>query len=106
MIFSTNNQLILSTYKQGQGLQAEVKSGFAVVKQKNHLVGLSLLVEARLEDGSYLPVGSTVYIDEELLMTQPWAKKTKRMPALGDQDFLVVELRHAVAIDTREKANG
>jgi hypothetical protein len=101
-LFSLNDFLILEPYQQGQGLQAEVKNGFAFVKQKNELVGLKLLAEARLSDGGYLPIGSTVYIPEELLTTAVWAKQSKRCQALGDKQFIIVEKKYAALIDTNE----
>jgi hypothetical protein len=101
-IFSVNNILILEPYQQGQGLKEEVRNGFAYVKQKTQVVGLKLLAEARLEDGNYLPVGSTVYISEELLTTQPWAKNVRNSPGLG-KPFIVVEMKFVTMIDTNEQ---
>ena len=101
-LFSLNDFLILEPYQQGQGLQAEIKNGLAFVRQKNELAGLKLLAEARLADGSYLPVGSTVYIPEEILSTAQWAKQIKKCQALGDRQFIVVEKKYVAMIDTHE----
>ena len=103
MTFTTNNTLAVKPYQQGQGLQGEVKNGFAFVKQKTELVGLELIADARVvESGNALmvPKGSTIYINEEYLTTQSWAKQSKKCPALGDQLFILVELKYVSLIDT------
>ena len=47
---SYNDSLILETYKQGQGIKTEVKSGFAFVSQKSKLIGLKLLKNSGILD--------------------------------------------------------
>lgn len=102
--FSTNNKLILQPYEQGQGLKSEIRNGIAFVSQKTTLVGLKLLVEARLADGSYLPAGSVVYLDESLLCSpsSKWAKDVKTCSALRDKNFIVADLSCVTLIDTAE----
>ncbi len=103
-LMSLNDFLIVEPYKQGQGLKAEVKNGFAFVKQKMELVPLKLLVEAKLTDGSYIPAGSSIYVQEEYLTTHEWAKKVKKAEsALGSQEFIIVELKYISMIDTHEQ---
>lgn len=102
--FTLNDLLAVEPYQQGQGLQGEVKNGFAFVKQKNTLAGLKLILEARLNDGSYIPAGSTIYIKEEFLMEHPWAKQIRKSNPTGNQEFILVELKNVVMIDTNEKA--
>lgn len=92
--FSVNNRLIVEPYVK-EGLKPEVKSGFAMVSQKVTVKGLKLLVEAHIRESSEisraLPVGSTIYIREELLHTQPWA--LKRYEAEGvEGPFMIVDL--------------
>ena len=103
--FSLNDQLIVEPYKHGQGLQSEIKNGLAFVKQKIDLIGLTLLAEARLSDGNYLPVGTVVYIPEDVLNlnTSQWAKNVRKCAALGDKEFIVVDKKHVVLIDTKEE---
>jgi hypothetical protein len=67
---SVNNKLILEPYKGGKGLQAQVKSGFATVQQKNKLVGLKLMANAQVRNGDRvldLPAGATIYFTEEVV---------------------------------------
>lgn len=94
--FAINNNLILEAYKQGQGLRDEVNNGFAKVAQKTTLVGLKVLADCHLE-GRYVPKGSLAYLPEDLLMTQAWAKQIKKADFV-EQDFIVVESRHIIAI--------
>lgn len=101
-MLSFNDMLILEPYQQGQGLKEEVRHGIAFVKQKSELFGLRVLVEAKLSDGSFVPAGSTAYISEELLSTQQWAKNLKSCKALGDQKFILVEMKYVNMIDTNE----
>jgi hypothetical protein len=101
-MLSFNDRLILEPYQQGQGLKGEVRNGIAFVKQKTELFGLKVLVEAKLSDGSFIPAGSTVYIAEELLSTQPWAKNVFSCEALKDQKFIIVELKFVNIVDTNE----
>lgn len=103
MRFSLNDQLIVEKYKLGQGIKSTGEDkGFAFIKQKIDMVGLKLLVEARI-DGTYLPTGTMVYLEEDKLNTQPWAKAIRKSAALGDQEFIVVPLREIAFIDTGEE---
>lgn len=102
MRFSLNETLIVEKYKLGQGLKPTGEDkGFAFIKQKVDIVGLKLLVEARL-DGTYLPTGSMIYIEEDKLSTQPWAKSVRKSVALEEQEFILVPLREVAFIDTME----
>lgn len=97
--FSINNRLILEPYKTDRGLRANVSSGFAVVDQKIAVKGLKVLVEARIFEGAgknthmIIPKGSTAYIREEYLHTQPWAQKILKSDAV-EGDFIIVDLSH------------
>lgn len=88
---SFNNRLIVEAYKAEGGLRSEIRNGFATVSQKNNLKGLKVLISASLSDGTYVPAGSTAYIKEELLSTQPWAKNILQSDTLKTQ-FITVAL--------------
>lgn len=102
--YSMNDKLILEPYDHGQGLKTEIRNGLAFVQQKVNLVPLRVLVEARLNDGSYIPAGSVAYIEEDILCgkTATWAKTIRKCDALGDQRFIVVDKQHVVMVDTKE----
>lgn len=85
---SFNGKLVLEAYNQTE-LRAEVKSGWATLNQRNSLKGLTVLIQANLPDGSIVPVGSTAYIKEESLHTQPFAKARLKSDTLK-QEFILV----------------
>ena len=59
MTFSLNNRLVLETYVK-KSLEAKVQGGIATPNQKDGVKGLRVLVEATLNDGRRIPVGSTI----------------------------------------------
>lgn len=87
---SFNNKLILEAYSQTE-VKAEIRSGWATVSQKNNLKGLRVLVQATLNDGTFVPAGSTAYIKEEYLHTQPWAKNKLKCETLPGE-FIIVTM--------------
>lgn len=70
--FSLNNRFVLEVYKTDKSLKAKVSNGFASLVQKTGLVGLTLLVEAKLPDGRIVPKGYKAYIRENVLHTNAW----------------------------------
>lgn len=86
---SVNNRLLLETYKK-EGLRANIQNGFARLDQKVAVKGLKVLVAAKLNDGTYVPQGSTAYIREELLHTQQWAQKVLESEGV-EGPFIIVD---------------
>jgi hypothetical protein len=103
--FSLNNRLIVEAYKTDGTIKANVQSGFATIAQKVQLKGLRLLVDAFVTVNSsepmHVPAGSKVYIREEYLYTQPWAKKVFECDTLSEK-FIVVEAAHVEFISPPE----
>jgi hypothetical protein len=95
-MISLNGFFILKPYQQGQGIRTEIRGGLALPGQKNNLVGLELLADTRF-DGDTFKAGSTAYIQEELLMSHPWAKKVMKAEDI-EGEFIVVEGRHITAV--------
>lgn len=87
---SLNNRLIVEIYKK-EGLRSEVKNGFALVDQKTSVKGLTILVDTKLTDGTYIEAGSKAWVREEALHTRPWAQKALKSEAIN-QPFLIVDL--------------
>lgn len=90
---SLNNRFILESYKEDRALKATVTNGFAMVQQKVSLKGLKLLVNiSGTKDGAYFTfnAGAMVYIREEYLQNQPWAKKFFTSDAI-EGEFMIVE---------------
>lgn len=89
----STNKLVLEAYKP-EALKSEIKHGIAMVSQKNRVIGLKLLVEAQgMLNQCYVTLqkGSTVYIKEEILHTQPWAKNTLKSAAI-EGDFIIADM--------------
>lgn len=90
--FSVNNRLIVETYKK-EGLKTEIRNGFALIDQKVSLKGLKVLVDAKLNDGTIVPSGSTAYVKEETLHNAAWAKTPLKCDTLSGT-FMVMDLTH------------
>ena len=100
---SYNDQIITEVYKQGQGLKTEIRGGFAFVSQKTQLAGLRVLVDAKLNDGSFICKGSTIFVAEDELSTMAWAKTPKTAETLDTKEFIVVPLRNVVFVDDGDR---
>jgi hypothetical protein len=99
-MMSVRNKLFLEPYKGGKKIEAEVKSGFATVKQRSTLIGLKLLMDAQVMIGSkseILRAGTSVFFEETLLYTEAWAKHTYTANELVGQEFIIADFSHAVA---------
>jgi hypothetical protein len=90
---SLNNKFILESYKEDRSIKANVANGFAMIAQKTQLKGLKSLVDFKSSDGTIFPKGSTVYIREQLLQAQPWAKQVFTSDAIGEE-FIIVDMQY------------
>lgn len=87
---SMNNRLVVEAYKK-EALQSSVSNGFAFIQQKVSVKGLKVLMDARLADGTFVARGSTAYIREEVLHTQPWAQKILQCDTI-DVPFIIADI--------------
>lgn len=101
-MISLNDTFLVEPYEQGQGLKGNIKSGFAYIAQKQNLIGLKLVIDAKLSDGSVVKAGSKIYIAEDLLTTQEWAKKNKTADFTEGKEFVIVEKRFVTAVERFE----
>jgi hypothetical protein len=96
-LVSLNNKFIVEPYKGDRTLKANSATGFAIVQQKVSVVGLTLLMDSVVQVGKTehdtLPKGSKIYIREELLFTQPWAKNVYESEAVEGK-FIMVDAIH------------
>lgn len=95
-MISVNNKLILEPYKGDGKIKASVNSGFAQIKQKSTLIGLKVLADASINaaNSSFeITKGSTVYIEEEVLHTQDWSKRTYETEDI-DGKFIMVDYHY------------
>jgi len=82
------NKLILEAYEHTE-IRAEGKKGWIQASQKINLKGLKVMVDAKLSDGTTIMAGSTAFIKEESLHTQPWAKAKLKCDTLPGEFILV-----------------
>ncbi len=89
--YSMNGRFIVESYKEDRGLKATVNNGFALVSQKVNVKGMKLLMDVRNADGGWIAYrGALVYIREEYLHSQPWAKKSFTSDGI-EGEFMIVE---------------
>lgn len=87
---SMNGRLIVEAYSK-EGLKATISNGFAMIEQKVSVKGLTVLLDAKLADGTIVEKGSTAYIREESLHTAPWATKRYASPFISGE-FMIVDI--------------
>lgn len=98
------NRYIVETYKEDRALKATVQNGFAMVSQKICLKGLKLLANAVVAVGDThfeYPIGSTVYIKESSLQSQPWAKVSFSSESI-EGNFMIVDPIHVEFVVSNE----
>lgn len=96
------NKFIVETYKEDRALKATVQNGFAMVSQKVQVKGLKLLAAAKIATNGnimHYPEGSTVYIKEAALQSQPWAKQAFTAPEAIMGEFMIVDQAHVEFVD-------
>lgn len=72
MMKSVNGRILCEPYTGSKALQSQVSSGFATVKQKSGLIGLKVIADAKLSDGTEVKAGQTAYFSEEMLSITQW----------------------------------
>jgi hypothetical protein len=105
-MFSINNRLVVEQYIK-EGLKAKVSGGIATPGQRDGLKGLKVLMDAHITFSNYevkVPVGSIVYIREEVLHTHPWASKPLTCETLPCK-FMLVDLTYVEFIDINENSD-
>ncbi len=103
-MFSMNGRFIVEPYMSDRQIKVSDAGGFAMIQQKVHVKGLRLLVAAHLGDNMTshtridglsqsgpitLAAGSLIFIREEYLFTQPWAKQILESDHVGK--FIIVD---------------
>lgn len=98
---AVNGKLILEPYKGSGKIEGNVRSGYATIKQKDTLVGLTLLADGRViigKDMLEVKKGQKVYFSEEILHASPWSKKTYHLEGKEEQ-FILAEAIHVMAVE-------
>ena len=99
-MISVNNKLMLTPYTGVNKIEASVKSGFATIKQKSTLVGLTLLADGMVSNGKEMKLvakGQIVYFTEEILHASDWSKKTFNIDGSAEL-FILAEASYVVAV--------
>lgn len=108
-LISYNNRFIVEPYAGDRTIKTTAGSGFAMIQQKVSLKGLKLLADVVLIDkpafntseglkSQIVPKGSIIYIKEELLFTQQWAKQILECEAIEGK-FIIVDGQYVEMID-------
>jgi hypothetical protein len=92
---SFNRKIICEPYVSKGAIESEVKKGMAFVKQKSKVVGLTILMDAHIDEKTVLKKGSSVYILEETLHNQTNYQKPLTSEAV-ETPFVVVDFGHVV----------
>lgn len=99
---SFNNCLILEPYLKTKEIkQTEVATGFVMAQAKVSLEGLKLLSDAVVQNGTetiHIPKGSVAYFKEEILLTQPWSRKTYSSNSI-DGGFIIGNFNDVVFVE-------
>lgn len=108
---SINNRFIVDAYIGDRTIKTSEGTGrYGLIQQKVNLIGLRLLVDVRqlghtvsvnggFGAGDYqqtthvIPRDSMVYVREEALLTQPWAKQHLECPAIEGK-FMIVDQQY------------
>jgi len=100
-MISVNNKLMLEPYAGSKKIEGVVKSGFATIKQKSTLVGLTLLADGKVSIGKDtldIKKGQKVFFLEEVLHANEWSTKVYNL-AGQEQPFILGESHQAVAVE-------
>lgn len=66
-MISINNVIIVEPYLGKRKIEATVNKGLATVKQRGTVVGLKVLVDARISDTQIIKKDSVVFLNEKYL---------------------------------------
>jgi hypothetical protein len=106
-LLSINNKFIVEPYVSDRAIKTTTGGGFALIQQKVAVKGLRLLVDAKLAgfntslsvgdisktDPEIVLAGSIIYIREEFLHSQPWAKQLMECDAIEGK-FIIVDRQY------------
>ncbi len=98
---SLNNRFILESYKEDRSIKATINSGFAMIAQKIAVKGLKLLVDTKTSNGDMFFAGSTAYIREAFLQSNPMAKQVFTSEDI-DGEFIIIDAQHVEFVKQQE----
>lgn len=94
-MISFNRKIVCEPYVSKGAIQSEVKQGMSFIKQKSAVIGMKVLMDARIDDSIEIKAGSLVYILEETLHNQ--AAYQKPLSSTGVKEpFVLIDFGHVV----------
>jgi hypothetical protein len=99
-MLTVNNKLIVRPYKDAIGLKTEVKKGVSFVRQKINLVGVELVVDAKINNID-VKAGSKVYLLEENFATGQYTVERQSPDIEGA--FVIIDSSHVIAVDHKNE---
>jgi hypothetical protein len=96
MMFSTNNKIMVSPYKPEKKLRSK-GTGFVTIDQKENIVQLNVLYDAKLVNGEVIKAGSKVFVKEDFLSVQ---QASLRVFSIGDSkdEFMLIEYENIIGV--------
>lgn len=94
---TTNNYLVCEPYVGKRGIQSKISRGVSTIQQKNKLVGLKVLCDARIDKELYITKGSVVYFREDVLCTDPSYTTPMECDSIKES-FVLANFGHIVMI--------
>lgn len=94
---TVNGKIAVEPYTL-ESLQAEVKSGYAVMRQAVRVIPLKVVFSTEI-DGTEVKSGSLVYFQERTLNEQAWAKTPLRANVGGKEyEFILADTSTIVGV--------
>lgn len=93
MIKSFNRKIVCEPYKAKAGLKSKINRGVAVVQQKTEVIGLKVLIDAKVDNELQLKTGDIIYVKEETLHTVKSYQNALECPDIKEP-FVIVDFGH------------
>ena len=94
---SINNKVLCKPFEGNKKAEANVRSGFATIKQRNNVVSLEVLADLKNEKGETLVnKGNFVNLNESLVITKYTSLSLESKHVQGS--FIVVDLNDVIYI--------
>lgn len=101
MIVSVNDKVICKPYEGKRKIDSQVVKGLATVKQKNSIVGLQVIADAKIGD-FFIHENSVVYVSEEFLFNAQTVLKPMECEAI-DGNFILMDFRNILFVKAPNK---
>jgi hypothetical protein len=95
-MFSTNNKIMVEPYKPSKKLRSK-GTGFVTIDQKENIVELKVVHDAKLVNGEIIKAGSKLLVREDFLSVQ---QASLRVFSIGDSkdEFMLIEYENIIGV--------